>query len=58
MHLGELAELDTLRGIAARLGAAGHGQRGAIASEGARLLGVSVQTLYNRLREYERDRER
>ncbi|KAB2899865.1 MAG: transposase family protein [Dokdonella sp.] len=50
MHLGELAELDTLRGIAARLGAAGHGQRGAIASEGARLLGVSVQTLYNRLR--------
>jgi len=50
MHPGELAELDMLRDIAARLGAAGHGQRGAIMQAGARTLGVSEQTLYNRLR--------
>lgn len=50
MHPGELAELQTLQTIAERLTAAPHRGRGVIAAEGARLLGVSVQTLYTRLR--------
>lgn len=50
MHAGELAEMQTLQHIAERLKAAPHRGRGAIAAEGASLLGVSVQTLYTRLR--------
>lgn len=50
MHPGELAEMQTLQHIAARLTAAPHRSRGAIAAEGARLIGVSVQTLYARLK--------
>lgn len=50
MHAGELAEMQTLEAIASRLRAAAHRSRGAIVDEGARMLGVSVQTLYHRLR--------
>jgi len=50
MHAGELAEMQTLQHIASRLTAAPHSGRGAIAADGAKLLGVSVQTLYKRLR--------
>jgi transposase InsO family protein len=50
MHAGELAEMQLLENIASRLRAAAHGMRGAIADEGARLLGVTVPTLYTRLR--------
>lgn len=50
MHAGELAEMQTLQAIAARLSAAPHGGRGAIVTEGARLLGISKQALYGRLK--------
>lgn len=50
MHAGQLAELDYLRSVAERLSGARHGQAGSIAQEAARMLGVSVQTLYTRLR--------
>ena len=50
MHPGELAEIELLRAYAQRLTHAPHRGRGAIADEGARRLGVSVQTYYTRLR--------
>ena len=50
MHQGELAEMQLLQSIAAQLTSAPHCGRGKIAANGARLLGVSVQTLYTRLR--------
>ena len=50
MHPGELAEVEFLTATADRLRMAGHGARGALAAEAARRLGVSVQTLYTRLR--------
>ena len=39
-----------LESLAARLRAAAHRSRGAIVADGARMLGISVQTLYARLR--------
>lgn len=50
MHAGELAEVEFLTSLAKRLSAAPHRGRGALVSDGAAFLGVSVQTLYNRLR--------
>ncbi|MEW5833626.1 MAG: transposase [Pseudomonadota bacterium] len=50
MHQGELAQLDYLRSVATRLRSAGHGQRGAVVDEAMRWLGVSRQTLYDRLK--------
>jgi len=50
MHQGELAEMQMLQSIASQLSAAPHRGRGKVAAAGAQLLGVSVQTLYNRLR--------
>ena len=50
MHPGELAEMQTLTHFAARLADASHRERGAIVAEGARLLDVSVQTFYKRLK--------
>lgn len=50
MHAGELAEMQLLQSIADRLRAAPHGGRRAIVDDGAAALGVSAQTLYQRLR--------
>lgn len=50
MHAGELAEMQLLNDFANRLACAPFKGRGEIAVEGARRLGVSVQTFYNRLR--------
>lgn len=50
MHAGELAQLDYLRALVARLDAAGHGQRGPLIDEATQWLSVSKPTLYARLR--------
>lgn len=50
MHAGEIAEMQLLQHIAKRLTDAPHRGRGVIAAEGARSFGISVQTLYTRLR--------
>ncbi|HRQ63910.1 MAG TPA: hypothetical protein PKZ76_03450 [Xanthomonadaceae bacterium] len=50
MDLGERAEMHLLEGLAERLRHAGHGQRGRMVEEGARALGISTATLYQRLR--------
>jgi len=50
MHPAELAEMDYLRGVALRLRAAGHGQRGPLIAEAMSWLGLSKETLYKRLK--------
>jgi len=50
MHAGELATMQLLARYAEQLTQAPHKGRGEIAAEGARALGVSVQTFYSRLR--------
>lgn len=50
MHPGELAQLDFLRGVAERLCAASHGERGPLIADAMQRLGVSKQALYSRLR--------
>jgi len=50
MDLGELAQMEYLTSLAARLRSAGHGERGRLIEEGRAMLGVSAPTLYNRLR--------
>ena len=50
MHAGELAEVQMLEQIKAKLSNAAHRMRGEIVADGARLLGISVQTLYTKLR--------
>lgn len=59
MHAADLAQLDYLRQVGERLRSAIHGDRGDIAADAARWLGVSKQTLYNRLRKlgYGSDRQ-
>jgi transposase InsO family protein len=47
----QLAELDYLRDVAARLADAPHGQRGAVVAEATELLRCSRQQLYRRLRD-------
>lgn len=51
MHAGELAQMQLLQQTAERLRAAPHGGRRAIVDEAAAALGVSPQTLYQRLRQ-------
>jgi hypothetical protein len=50
MHPGELAEMQLLTDLAKSIREAPRGQRGALAQRGADTLGISVQTLYTRLR--------
>lgn len=50
MTPGERAEIDYMRDLATRLVGAGHGRRGHIVQEAARYLGISIPTLYMRLR--------
>jgi len=50
MHAGELAEMQLLETIKAKLAGAAHRTRSAIVADGAAMLGVSAQTLYTKLR--------
>src|SRR5260221_635884 len=50
MHAGELAEMQLLEQIKAKLSDAAHRLCGEIVADGARMLGVSAQTLYTKLR--------